>query len=238
MPFLSPNQQHQSTEGTMAKTSSQKRRSSVTNELRELELSWEDVSAAVAEDRQGWCQWVAQRICIVDTRWINDKVETLCRKLAHAVNAALIVLSINRSSCRQPPHHSWRCWRPSWNGAECEPVADYSWTRRRRDSRTEDTTTTTSATYDHYVPTSPRSCHTPPSPSRTFTEHATTASVFAPLTSLRADVAINAEASTYRTRGGVHLPGGLSPWLARWCGTRWRTTWETRQSAETLSTSI
>jgi len=37
----------------MAKTSSQKRRSSVTNELRELELSWETVSAAVAEDRQG-----------------------------------------------------------------------------------------------------------------------------------------------------------------------------------------
>ena len=43
---------------------------------------------------------------------------------------------------------------------------------------------------------------------------------------------------TYRTRGGVNLPGGLSPWLARWCGTRCRTTWETRQSAETLSASI
>ena len=42
----------------------------------------------------------------------------------------------------------------------------------------------------------------------------------------------------YRIRGGVHLPGGLSPWLARWCGTRCRTTWETRQSAETLSASI
>jgi len=42
---------------------------------------------------------------------------------------------------------------------------------------------------------------------------------------------------TYRTRGGVHLPGGLSPWLAHWCGTRCRTTWETRQSAETLSAS-
>jgi len=43
---------------------------------------------------------------------------------------------------------------------------------------------------------------------------------------------------TYRIRGGVHLPGGLSPWLARWCGMRCRTTSETRQSAETLSASI
>jgi len=42
---------------------------------------------------------------------------------------------------------------------------------------------------------------------------------------------------TYRTGGGVHLPGGLSLWLARWCGTRCRTTSETRQSAETLSAS-
>jgi len=33
------------------------------------------------------------------------------------------------------------------------------------------------------------------------------------------------------------LPVGLSPWLARWCGTRCRTTWDTRQSAETLSAS-
>ena len=41
----------------------------------------------------------------------------------------------------------------------------------------------------------------------------------------------------YRTRGGVHLPGGLSLWLARWCGIRCQTTWETRQSAETLSAS-
>ena len=39
---------------------------------------------------------------------------------------------------------------------------------------------------------------------------------------------------TCRIRGGVHLPGGLSPWLARWCGTRCRTTWKTRQSAETF----
>jgi len=42
---------------------------------------------------------------------------------------------------------------------------------------------------------------------------------------------------TCHSRGGVHLPGGLSPWLARWWGTRCRTTWETRQSAETLSAS-
>jgi len=42
----------------------------------------------------------------------------------------------------------------------------------------------------------------------------------------------------YRSRGGVHLPGGLSPWLARWCGTCCRTTWETSQSAETVSASI
>ena len=27
-----------------------------------------------------------------------------------------------------------------------------------------------------------------------------------------------------RSRGGVHLPGGLSPWLVGWYGTRWRTT--------------
>ena len=27
---------------------------------------------------------------------------------------------------------------------------------------------------------------------------------------------------TYRTRGWVHLPGGLSPWLVRRCGTRCR----------------
>jgi len=45
------------------------------------------------------------------------------------------------------------------------------------------------------------------------------------------------DCGTYRTRGGVHLPGGLSPWLARWCGTRCQTTGETRQSAETLSAS-
>jgi len=46
-----------------------------------------------------------------------------------------------------------------------------------------------------------------------------------------------AECWTYRTRSGVHLPGGLSMWLARWCGIRCRTTWETRQSVETLSAS-
>ena len=28
---------------------------------------------------------------------------------------------------------------------------------------------------------------------------------------------------TYRTRGGVHLSGGLFPWLARLCGTTWET---------------
>jgi len=42
---------------------------------------------------------------------------------------------------------------------------------------------------------------------------------------------------TCRSRGGVHLPGGLSLWLVRRCGTRCRTTRETRQSAETLSAS-
>jgi len=37
----------------------------------------------------------------------------------------------------------------------------------------------------------------------------------------------------------IYLPGGrLSHWLAGWCGTRCRTTWETRQSAGTLSVSI
>jgi len=39
---------------------------------------------------------------------------------------------------------------------------------------------------------------------------------------------------TYRTTGGVHLPGGLSLWLVRRCGTRCGTTWETRQSADTF----
>jgi len=42
---------------------------------------------------------------------------------------------------------------------------------------------------------------------------------------------------TYHTRGGVHLPGGLSLWLVRWCGTGCWTIWETWQSAETVSAS-
>jgi len=33
--------------------------------------------------------------------------------------------------------------------------------------------------------------------------------------------------SMYHIGGGVHLPGGLSVWLARWCGICSRTTWET-----------
>jgi len=37
----------------------------------------------------------------------------------------------------------------------------------------------------------------------------------------------------YRTRGGVHLPGGLFLWLVRWCGIRCQTTWETQKSTET-----